>query len=78
MFSFHRFLEKLKFKCENTNTKLYIVTEEYTSKTCTFCGVINNVGSSEIYKCKECKSVIDRDVNASRNILIKNLKPCLR
>ena len=78
MFSFHRFLEKLKFKCENTNTKLYIVTEEYTSKTCTCCGVINNVGSSEIYKCKECKSVIDRDVNASRNILIKNLKPCLR
>ena len=30
MFSFHRFLEKLKFKCENTNTKLYVVTEEKT------------------------------------------------
>jgi transposase len=59
MFSFHFFLEKRKFKCENTNTKLYIVTDEDTSKTCTFC---DNVGSSEVYKCKECMSVIDMRV----------------
>ena len=69
--SFHRFVEKLQFKCENTNTKLYVVTKEYTSKTCIFCDVVNNVGSFEIYKCKECNSVIDRDVNANRNILYK-------
>lgn len=74
MYSFHSFMLKLKFKCKNTNTKLYIVGEEYTSKTCTQCGKINNVGSSERYKCENCNLVIDRDVNGSRNIMIKNIK----
>jgi putative transposase len=78
MFSFHSFMIKLKFKCKNTDTKLFIVGEEYTSKTCTQCGKINNVGSSEIYKCTSCNMVIDRDVNGSRNIMIKNMKEKLR
>jgi len=73
MFSFYAFKEKLKFKCKSTNTKLYIVEEEYTSKTCTKCGKINNIGSNERYKCKECGLEIDRDVNGNRNIMIKNI-----
>ena len=55
------------------DTKLYIVSEAYTSKTCTRCGVLNNVGSNEIYHCKECDLVIDRDINGARNILLKNI-----
>jgi transposase len=74
MFSFHSFLEKLRFRCSNTKTSLYIVGEEYTSKTCTRCGEINDVGGSEEYRCQKCGLVIDRDVNGSRNILIKNVK----
>jgi len=73
MFGFHSFIEKLKFKCKNTDTRLYIVGEEYTSKTCTQCGKINNIGSLEIYHCIECGMVVDRDVNGSRNIMIKNM-----
>lgn len=75
MFCFHSFFLKLKFKCETTKTKLKIVGEEYTSKTCTGCGELNNVGSSEVYNCKNCNLTIDRDINASRNILLKNIKP---
>ncbi|NBP58269.1 hypothetical protein EBU71_17415 [bacterium] len=74
MFGFHSFIEKLRFKCKNTDTRLYIVGEEYTSKTCTQCGKINNVGSLETYRCIECDMVVDRDVNGSRNIMIKNMK----
>jgi putative transposase len=55
------------------DTKLYIVSETYTSKTCTRCGVLNDVGSNEIYHCKECGLVIDRDINGARNILLKNI-----
>jgi len=73
MYSFHSFLEKLKFKCRNTNKKLFIVNEDYTSKTCTNCGHLNDIKTSEIYECKKCKLIIDRDINASRNILIKNI-----
>jgi len=74
MFSFHSFLQKLRFRCSNTNTSLYVVGEEYTSKTCTRCGEMNDVGGSEEYRCGRCGLVIDRDVNGSRNILIKNVK----
>jgi putative transposase len=55
------------------DTKLYLVSEAYTSKTCTRCGVLNDIGSNEIYHCKECGLVIDRDINGARNILLKNI-----
>jgi putative transposase len=51
-----------------------VCTEEYTSKTCTNCGKINNVGSSEVYHCNYCNLTIDRDINGARNIFIKQVK----
>ena len=73
MFSFYSFKERLQYKCDVYNRKLIIVDESYTSKTCGCCGVLNDVGSSEVYTCSSCGSVFDRDVNGSRNILIKNI-----
>ena len=73
MFSFYSFREKLKYKCKVHHKQLLIVDESYTSKTCTQCGVLNDVGSNEVYKCTQCKLVIDRDVLGSRNIFIKNV-----
>jgi putative transposase len=67
------FKQRLKFKCEQMGSVVKDCTEEYTSKTCTRCGIINNVGSSEIYNCLSCKLTIDRDINGSRNIYLKNL-----
>lgn len=74
MFSYYSFTTKLKYKCSINNKRLSIVNESYTSKTCTFCGYLNNVGSSETYKCNECEIVLDRDVVGGRNIFIKNVK----
>jgi transposase len=73
-FRFHAFMTKLKYKCKIEKKRLYIVNEAYTSKTCTNCGILQDVGGKEIYKCKECKMEVDRDVNGSRNILIKNIR----
>ena len=41
-----------------------------SSKTCSFCGAIKTELplSSRVYKCDECNSEIDRDLNASINI----------
>jgi len=72
MFSFHSFKTKLLSKARFTGKKIIIVDESYTSKTCTVCGDLNNVGGKETYKCKTCDTVIDRDSNGSRNIFIKN------
>ena len=68
----YKFKTRLIDKCKlEKSTSLELCTEEYTSKTCTRCGIINNVGSSEIYCCSSCNLVIDRDINGARNIFIK-------
>lgn len=67
----YKFKERLKNKCLERNCNLNICTEEFTSKTCTNCGVLTNVGSNETFNCKSCKLTIDRDINGARNIYIK-------
>jgi len=50
-----------------------IVNEAYTSKTCTWCGLINDkLGGSKTFRCKSCGTVVDRDYNGARNIYLKN------
>jgi putative transposase len=69
-----KFLEKLKFKCNEYQRNLIIVSEEYTSKTCGNCGKINDkLGGSKTFNCNKCNVSIDRDINGARNILIKYL-----
>jgi len=47
-----------------------IVTEEYTSQTCTGCGARKKT-SLKTYTCCECSLIMDRDLMGARNILIK-------
>jgi len=43
--------------------EIKIVNEAYTSKTCSWCGVIkDNLGGSKTFHCKSCGTVVDRDV----------------
>lgn len=73
-FKHYQFLQRLQSKCRMTeNCNLCICTEEFTSKTCSVCGTLNNVGSSETFNCSHCELVIDRDINGARNILIKSI-----
>ena len=71
------FQQRLKAKCLLRQCTLDICTEEYTSKTCGGCGVLNDVGCSEIYTCSKCNLIVDRDVNGARNIGIKRLNETL-
>jgi len=49
-----------------------IVEEDYTSVTCGSCGKYNHkLGSSKDFNCPHCDYKADRDINASRNILLK-------
>ena len=71
----YRFRERLQYKAKESGVAVHIVTEEYTSKTCTTCGSINyTLGRSEIFKCKCCPSNIDRDINGARNIWLKSFR----
>jgi len=67
----YKFKQRLEAKCHLRKCRLGIYTEEFTSKTCGRCGVLNDVGSDEVYHCSVCGLYIDRDVNGARNIMIK-------
>ena len=75
--SHYRFKECLKLKAEEYSyTTVHIVEDSFTSQTCTKCGLFflcNNY--TERKKCEnlECNYRVDRDVNGSRNILLKYL-----
>jgi len=71
--SFYRFKQLLQSLSKRRNTKLFIVNESHTTKTCGNCGILNNIGSSEIYECSSCHFRASRDINAARNIFMKNL-----
>lgn len=54
------------------NVRIHIVNEAYTSKTCTRCGTLNKPLPNHVV-CDKCKIIIERDINGSRNILLKHL-----
>lgn len=71
------FKNRLIYKCEQNGNKVFFVDESYTSKTCCNCGELNyNLGAKKIFECENCKVVIDRDINAAKNILLKNWNIC--
>ncbi len=73
--SHYRFKERLLFKCGISDSKVIIVDEAYTSKTCSMCGTQNHsLGGKKTFVCPntKCKMIMDRDFNGARNIFLKN------
>ena len=72
----YQFKQRLRAKCARMKySAVYDCTEEYTSKTCSRCGELNNsLGCSRVFKCHHCALNIDRDINGARNITIKIFK----
>lgn len=63
----------LEEKCVKKGKVFTAINESYTSKTCTLCGCLRNVGSSEVFSCPCSEKKWDRDLNGARNILIKSI-----
>lgn len=67
-----KFLEKLKTKAQEFASDIQIVSEKYTTMTCGNCKHLDrSIGSNKQWICKHCNWFHDRDINASRNILLK-------
>ena len=63
------FILKISYKAESADKKLYKVDPRNTSKMCSSCSkIVPKKLSDRIHKC-ECGLEIDRDLNASYNIL---------
>jgi putative transposase len=65
------------YKTKEWNKLLFVLPEEYTTKTCSCCGTLNDPKCSKIYYCEKCNIHMGRDVNASKNILMKGIKTFL-
>lgn len=72
LISHFKFRQKLKTKAEEYKCKVELVSEAYTSKTCGNCNKRQNINGLHKWRCRNCNHYHDRDVNASRNILIWN------
>ena len=75
--SHYTFRQRLLHKSKEYGCDVKVVTEEYTSKTCGNCGIINNVGGKRNISCKSCNAEYHRDINGARNIFLKNYKEYL-
>jgi putative transposase len=61
----------LEYKIAERGTSLVVVDRFYpSSKTCSSCGSVKAKldRSARVFECTTCRAVIDRDVNAARNI----------
>ena len=68
---FYEFRTFLTYKCKDHGIPLYFVDRLYpSSKTCSCCRYKNKdlKLSDRMYKCPNCNTVIDRDINAAINI----------
>lgn len=70
--SFYKIRRQLEYKCRWNNIELIIANRFYpSSKLCSCCGNKKEdlKLKDRIYKCKECGLIIDRDLNASINLM---------
>lgn len=70
--SFYEFRSLLEYKSKYSNRELFVADRFYpSSKTCSNCGNINNklTLKDRTYLCSKCGLEIDRDFNASLNLI---------
>ncbi|OOR85226.1 RNA-guided endonuclease InsQ/TnpB family protein [Moraxella canis] len=70
---------QLEYKCQQTGCRLEIVSERYTTQTCSCCGDMSSSPKGRAglrireWTCAKCGARHDRDINASKNILAVGL-----
>ncbi|MBI2079433.1 IS200/IS605 family element transposase accessory protein TnpB [Candidatus Micrarchaeota archaeon] len=65
-----KFMNILSYKAESAGSRVVFVNPKNTSKECSSCGnIVQKSLFERIHNCKNCGLSIDRDLNASINIL---------
>lgn len=69
----YSFRERLLHVAKRFGTNVKLVSEDYTSKTCTVCGHVDNISNDEMLQCTRCRVWMNRDIRGSRNIFIRSI-----
>lgn len=76
--SFYEIIKQLQYKSKYKGKYFYQIDTYYkSSQTCSICNKVDSSYkdlSKRTYKCSNCKMEIDRDINASNNIMFEGLK----
>jgi len=68
------FRQILDYKAAEAGSQIILVDPKNTSQTCSACGsIVKKSLGVRVHRCS-CGEVLDRDVNAARNILSRGLK----
>ncbi|NPE08498.1 MAG: IS200/IS605 family element transposase accessory protein TnpB [Asgard group archaeon] len=70
---FYKLIRMIQYKAEEQGIKVLLISEEYTSQTCSICTSCSRSNRKHrgLFVCKNCFLVINADVNAARNIAKK-------
>lgn len=69
------FFNILAYKAEEAGRKVVKVNPRYTSQICSGCGsIVKKSLAVRVHNCPDCGLVLNRDINAARNILAIALK----
>ena len=76
--SFYEIIRQLEYKSKNKGKLFYQIDTYYpSSQKCHICGNIDKKYKNlieRVYKCSKCQNKIDRDLNASINIMYEGVK----
>ena len=76
--AWNEFVNQLKYKAEEAGSSVVMIDPKNTTKACSFCGKLTAKDLSDrIHSCS-CGLEIDRDLNASKNILRLGLQSLAR
>ena len=68
----YKFRQILKYMGYKYGCQVIEVDEYMTTKTCSNCGRIKDIGGSKVYDC-ECGMTADRDENSAKSIMKKGI-----
>jgi len=70
---FYKLIQMIQYKAEEQGIIITLVSEEYTSQTCSYCDYCSrkNRKYRGLFVCKKCNIVLNADINAARNIAKK-------
>ena len=64
---------RIQDKASSAGREIILVDPKGTSQTCSMCGeTVKKDLSVRVHECPHCKTSMDRDVNAARNILFRS------
>ena len=81
--SYYDLQSKVQYKAEEKGIKFVLIDPRYTSKRCSKCGCIHNDNrdcktNQSKFKCVECGYEENADINASKNIAIRNIDEIIK